>query len=225
MANCRRCSTPLTGRRQLCDACKAQRPGTAETVAARKAAGKKTAAKSPAKPTSPKKAPRKTASKKAAPEQKAPAPEPTYPPGLHVRGRQLWTDLGCATGTAVGDLALEMCRMVDRLDELDRIIAGKGVLQLMKFRLRDSAITWDAEGDQHVHVTVGFQSVLTEARLQQATFKELLREFRAIQALTPPKAGPTPAPSTGEPGTPGGPGQVTGLAEFASRRAGRVTKT
>jgi hypothetical protein len=182
MAKCRRCDTVLEGRRQLCDPCKAARPGTAKTA-------------------------------KAESEQ---VDQPAiavveHPPGLHRRGKLLWEDLGSTVGTAVGELALEMCRSVDRLDELDRIVAGKGVLQLMKFRLDDH--WFDDDGDHHIHVKVGFQSVLMEARLQQGTFKDLLKEFRAVQAVGKSGGSAAPAPSAQPP--------ATGLDEMSQRRAAR----
>jgi hypothetical protein len=195
MAKCRRCPTVLEGRRQLCDSCKAQRPGTAETVAHRK---------------------KKQSASTAPPVDQAETPAPIdTPPGLHRRGKLLWQDLGCKVGTAVGELALEICRSADRLDELDRVVAGKGVLQLMQFRLDD--IDWDGAGDQHVHIKVSIQGVLTEARLQQATFKELVKEFRAIQSITAPgkSGGGAPAPAAPP---------ATGLDEFSQRRAGRRVK-
>lgn len=204
MAKCRRCAVPLEGRRQLCDSCKSARPGTAETVAHRKA--RKTA-----KP----KSPDATETAQADPADDAPHPAPD---GLKVRGRQLWSSLDAETGTAYGDLALEACRMADRLEELDRIIAGKGVLQLMKFRLED--IHWDAKGDEHVHIKVGFQSVLMEARLQQATFKDLIKELRAMKAAALPR-GAAAAPAAPAAGVPAEP-QATGLDEFSQRRAQRV---
>lgn len=109
----------------------------------------------------------------AAPEDQPDAS--TIPHGLHARGASLWTALGHQRGTAPGELALEACRTADRLDELDRIIAGKGVLQLMKFRLTPD--WWDDEGDRHVHVEVGFQSVLSETRQQQGRLAKLLEDL------------------------------------------------
>ncbi|GAB3867351.1 hypothetical protein GCM10028801_41130 [Nocardioides maradonensis] len=143
------------------------------------------------------------------------------PKGLHPRGRELWISLGQKEGTPAGELALEACRSVDRLNELDNVIAGKGVLQLMKFRL-DGHGWWDDEGDHHVHVTVGFQSVLTEARLQQTTLKDLLKELRAaIAAQTAGKpATPAPAAAAG-PASPA----VSAVDQLATRRAAREQAT
>lgn len=132
------------------------------------------------------------------------------PAGLHARGRALWSTFGLEPGTPAGELALEVCRAADRLDELDRIVAGKGVLQLMRFRLDPD--WWDDEGDRHVHVKVSFQSVLSEARGQQANFAALVAGLRAAiaeQGEKPGGTGPTrPAP-------------VSALDQLAARRAER----
>lgn len=214
MARCRRCDTTLEGRRQLCDACKASRPGTADTVKARRGqSANKAAAKPPRK--------KSAASTSTAAAPKRPKDPPT-PPGLHQRGRELWSTLGQAAGTALGELALEICRGADRLDELDRIVAGKGVMQLMQFRLADE-VWFDADGDQRIHVKVSFQSVLTEARLQQATFKELLKEYRAAAAVAESGTGSTRGPTPGTPAPAAPP--ATGMDQLAARRAEREQST
>jgi hypothetical protein len=178
MANCRHCGTALPGRRQACDECKAK--------------GRKR------KPAPPKK-PAADAAAAVEPDPEDAPPAPTHPPGLHLRGKALWDALGQQTGTAGGELALEACRLADRLNELDRIIAGKGVMQLMKFRL--DHIDWD-DDEKHITVKVGFQSVLSEARMQQGAFKEVLKALRVITAAAPgtpavaaPAATPTPQPA------------------------------
>lgn len=178
MANCGRCATPLTGRRKVCDDCKAKRIGSGS----------------------------------AEPKMRR-ARRSAVPEGLHPRGQALWSSLKCEQGTATGELALEACRLADRMNELDRIIAGKGVLQLMQFRL--DAVDWD--GEENVNVTVSFQSVLSEARMQAATFKDLLKDLRVAKAAaaTAPggvgPAAPTPAPVV-----------KSGIDSLAARRAARV---
>jgi hypothetical protein len=109
------------------------------------------------------------------------------PAGLHDRGRALWVSLGLSLDTAAGQIALEACRLADRLDELDSVIAGKGVLNLMAFRVNFDELV---DGERELHVTVGFQSVLTEARQQQATFKALLVEIADKAAPARPASGP-----------------------------------
>ncbi len=95
----------------------------------------------------------------------------TAPEGLHERGAALWASLGQKAGTPAGDLALEASRTADRLDELDRIIHGKGVLNLLSFRLSLNF----TEGDERtVNVKVDFADVMAEARQQQMAFKQML---------------------------------------------------
>lgn len=137
---------------------------------------------------------------------------PDIPAGLHRRGRALWVELGVKSSTPLGELAYEACRTADRLDELDRIISGKGVFQLMTFRL--DHIDWDPEGDQHIHVKVGFQSVLSESRLQQIAFKDMLKEIRAAAAAT--TNNDKPSSIAAEPTKP-----ASVLDELAARRGGR----
>lgn len=188
MANCRHCGTGLPGRRQACDDCKAK--------------GRKR------KPVTPKEP---AAAVEPDPEDAPPAP--THPPGLHRRGKELWDALGQQTGTAGGELALEACRLADRLNELDRIIAGKGVMQLMQFRL--DHIDWE-DDTQHIHVKVGFQSVLSEARMQQGAFKEVLKALRVITAAAPgaPAAAGPAGPSMPQPA-------ANGLDEVMKKRLQR----
>jgi hypothetical protein len=129
----------------------------------------------------------------------------TTPAGLHDRGRVLWAALGQDLSTPAGQVALEACRAADRLDELDSIIAGQGVLNLLQFRLSPS--WWDSDENEHVHVTVAFQSVLAEARQQQANFKTLLAEISDVvpAAAKPGPVGPKKSP----------------LDELAERRAAK----
>jgi len=65
----------------------------------------------------------------------------------------------------------EAARITDRLDELDRIIAGKGVLKLMRFRLKD---LFSPEEERRVSVEVRFDSVLAEARQQATALRGIL---------------------------------------------------
>ena len=105
------------------------------------------------------------------------------PAGLGVRGSRLWAEI-----TDLHDLdpaqtvvLEEACRSADRLDELDAIIAGRGVLNLMRFRLREL----DADDDSRlVSVEVRFDSALGEARQQQTVFKQLLAALRLPDAAS-----------------------------------------
>lgn len=63
-------------------------------------------------------------------------------------------------------LLLEAARLADRLDDLDDVIDGKGVLDLLRFRLSD---------DEGKVAEVKFDSVMSEARQQQVAFSGLMK--------------------------------------------------
>lgn len=109
------------------------------------------------------------------------------PAGLGDRGLTIWERY--AGGDAgVNALALEAARAADRLDELDNVIQGKGVLELMQFRLRDLP---DLDADEPTwRVEVQFQSVLAETRQQQAGFSAMIGRLAAMEA---PKGAAAPA--------------------------------
>lgn len=92
------------------------------------------------------------------------------PAGLGVRGLSVWEAL--KSGDDARDaLAIEAARTADRLDELDSIIQGKGVLNLMQFRVLDNVIQ---EGSQEISVEVKFAAPLAEARQQALAFAAIL---------------------------------------------------
>lgn len=102
------------------------------------------------------------------------------PSGLKSRGKRLWkqiTEDHELDPTQVVILE-ECCRTADRLDELDSVIQGKGVLELMKFRVPNAL-----DGDS-VQVNVSFDNVLGEARQQQNIFKQLLASLRLEDPAT-----------------------------------------
>ena len=99
------------------------------------------------------------------------------PADLGARGKALWQSLGRSEFDADGVLALEACRAADRLDELDRVIAGEGVLNLMRFRTV-------VGGDEPV-VVVKFDSALGEARQQQNALRQMLITLGIGQAASP----------------------------------------
>lgn len=91
--------------------------------------------------------------------------------GLAKRGQALWDEITAGHELDPGQLVLleEACRCADRLDGLDRIIAGKGVLQLLHFRHMD---------DDHKVVSLTVDGVMSEARQQQTVFKQLVAALR-----------------------------------------------
>lgn len=93
------------------------------------------------------------------------------PVGLGERGVEIWKAL--KTGEIARDaLVIEAARTADRLDELDNIIQGKGVLELMIFRL-----DFPEGEDEPFSVEVKFQNVLSEARQQQTVFANLVEKI------------------------------------------------
>lgn len=124
--------------------------------------------------------------------------------GLGERGSEIYKAL--KTGEIARDaLVLEASRTADRLDELDNIIQGKGVLELMQFRLE-----FPEGDDEPFSVEVKFQSVLSEARQQQTAFANLIEKIsRYGLTATAPKGGEVKPIPTG----------VTALDEIRARVA------
>lgn len=123
------------------------------------------------------------------------------------RGERLWSEVTTAHPSLdVSRLVLleEACRCADRLDELDSVIQGKGVLNLMRFRVRD---VFSDEEERNVSVEVKFDQVLGEARQQQNVFKQLIVSLRLPDAegQQPQRRGARGAYQTGgAPAEPGG---------------------
>lgn len=112
------------------------------------------------------------------------APEPTAIDALRPRGAALWKTLGQTEGSSAGAIALEACRIADRLEDLDAIIAGKGVLELLQFRLRlELADLIDEHPD--INIKIEISNVLAESRQQAMAMKNLLVELglKATPAL------------------------------------------
>jgi hypothetical protein len=166
MAGCLHCGSALPGRVKVCDACKSSKRQSRKGLGTSLRSGE--------------------AISIATPVGKVEVSADGFPTGLHTRGRQLWAALGQSLDSAAGQLALEACRTADRLDELDNVIAGKGVLNLLQFRTQDNRTWWDSDGTEHVHITVTFQGVLAEARQQQVAFKALLTGLETKGAATQP---------------------------------------
>ena len=107
--------------------------------------------------------------------------------GLGARGSTLWAHM--KTGDPLADaVALETARAADRLDELDNIIQGKGVLELMQFRLSS-----DLGGDGDLTVEVKFSAPLAEAKSQQAALVSLITKYEALTAKAPGSPAVLPA--------------------------------
>lgn len=108
--------------------------------------------------------------------------------GLGERGSELFEAL--KTGEIARDaLVLEAARTADRLNELDRIIQGQGVLELMQFRL-----SFPEGEDEPFSVEVNFQNVLSEARQQQTAFANLIDKISRFGLSATATKGGQPAP-------------------------------
>jgi len=115
------------------------------------------------------------------------------PAGLSERGLALWTEMS-GKDVARNALVLEAARIADRLDELDNIIQGKGVLNLMQFRLHLDTI--DDDGDRNINVEVKFAAPLAEARQQATAFATILAKLTpAASAASPAKPADKPVPA------------------------------
>jgi len=124
------------------------------------------------------------------------------PPGLGIIGLRLWRELGGdeASGAAWA-LALEACRISDRLAKLDRMLTGTA---------EDWVRLVEVRGNDEV-VEVQIDKPLAEARQQAVALKQVLSELRQVQAAAQKPAQP-PAES---------PKAVSGIADLTARIAAR----
>ncbi|KUM34548.1 hypothetical protein AR689_10415 [Arthrobacter sp. EpRS71] len=116
----------------------------------------------------------------------------TEPAGLGERGLALWEEMS-SKDVARNALVLEAARIADRLDELDNIIQGKGVLNLMQFRLHLNEI--DEDGDRNINVEVKFAAPLAEARQQATAFAAILSKLVPPSVATAAKPADKPVPA------------------------------
>ena len=114
------------------------------------------------------------------------------PAGLGERGLALWESMS-TKDVPRNVLVLEAARLADRLDELDNIIQGKGVLNLMQFRLHLNEI--DEDGDRNINVEVKFAAPLAEARQQAIAFSTILSKLAPADAAAKSSSAPAPAPT------------------------------
>lgn len=119
----------------------------------------------------------------------------TTPAGLGERGLAVWKAL--KSGDKARDaLVVEAARTADRLDELDGIIQGKGVLNLMQFRVLNREFEEFGE-ELKIDVEVRFQNVLSEARQQQLAFAGMLEKIDklSLTARAPKGGSKSPLPA------------------------------
>ncbi|MEU0797163.1 hypothetical protein ABZ342_44475 [Amycolatopsis sp. NPDC005961] len=94
---------------------------------------------------------------------------------LGPRGAELWAAVcaGWTPSALHSELLLEACRIVDRLDKLDRQLRGEDWLH---FRARA-----EDEGEVHVYI----DKALAEAREQEQTLRALIVELAKVADLQP----------------------------------------
>lgn len=100
-------------------------------------------------------------------------------------GAQLWRDLAGGTPAGYRPLLREMCRIVDRLDRMDGILAGR----------RDWVRISTLDLGENVKVKITLDGVLAEARQQATTLLAGLKELAS--ASTAGKGGSGSAPKAG----------------------------
>lgn len=116
------------------------------------------------------------------------------PADLGARGTELYEEL--RSGDPANDaIALEAARLADRLDDLNAIVLGRGVLNLMKLRLD---LPQHPEDPYVVEIKV--DEVLRESRQQSVALSQLISRIRRLGGAAESKPGTTPAtqPPTGE---------------------------
>lgn len=112
------------------------------------------------------------------------------PAGLGERGSALWLEMA-TTDVPRYALVLEAARTADRLDELDNIIQGKGVLNLMQFLVLDREV--DDDGSVNINVEVKFNAVMAEARQPAVAFSNILTKLSPADSNA--AAAPAPVPT------------------------------
>lgn len=134
------------------------------------------------------------------------------PPGLGERGSAIWQARSKGvTDPAQLAVVTEAARCADRLDELDNIIQGKGVLNLMQFRVLSHEVTDDS---REINVEIKFGAPLAEARQQQAAFSSLVK---AMDGFAEPVSA---KPAVGASAPAKLPANVTPLQKVMSKRGG-----
>jgi len=138
---------------------------------------------------------------------RAGADRPTAAPSTTSERLRAYLEQAGGADPAVEALTVEACRIVDRLDHIDRIVTGKAEwIQLMHFRLGNGE-------EQKVYVSL--DGVLSEARQQVTALKGVLAQLGVGKAVLEP----TVADDKGKAGDP-----VDEIAERRAARGGAVAR-
>ena len=100
---------------------------------------------------------------------------------LGARGREIW-DSAETGDPAIDALVLEAARTADRLDEINRVIEGRGVLDLLQFRDIDVQGTLEDPDVRTINVTIRADGLLSEARQQASALNGLVTRILATRA-------------------------------------------
>lgn len=139
------------------------------------------------------------------------------PGGLGDGGRSLWDAIAADYDLDVMQRVQleEACRAKDRLDEFDSIIHGKGVLDLMRFRVQGLSGEPD---ERHMTVEVKFDNIITTANATANLMKQLLAAMRLPDAATGKKPQYRGARGAQRPSMPGG--NVSSLDRARAAKSG-----
>ena len=138
------------------------------------------------------------------------------PDGLAAGGSNLWREITRDHDLNAVQLVqlTEACRMKDRLDDMASVIEGKGVLNLMRFRLEMDEML----DDPAATVTVKFDAVIERANATANAMKQLLAAMRLPDEETgkrPQRRGPRGAQKPTVPG-----GTVSSLERARQAKSG-----
>ena len=105
--------------------------------------------------------------------------KPKPPSGLASGGRTLWREVVKDHDLDVVQLVTltEACRLKDRLDDMDEIVQGKGVLELLRFRRMDQGACGH-DDDEPVTIQVKFDDVISRANATANQMKQMLAALR-----------------------------------------------
>jgi len=113
---------------------------------------------------------------------------------LGPRGRQLWAELRTRGMTpAARALAVEACRIVDRLEHLDRILAGdvdawaRLTIPIPEQVALATGLRQPVDGVVTVQVVLVVDGALAEARQQTTALRGLVAELRAERLKSAPQ--------------------------------------
>lgn len=141
------------------------------------------------------------------------------PRGLGDRGKALWRRLNVERDTPEGNLAMEACRIADRLDSLHIASETDNVLEIAKPRVADYTMNPD-DGVLTVEIEIKVDGLMSEIRQQQIVLHQLVMSLTKLAAERKKAENPDAEPGV-TPGSGPGPKSKTAVDEFTQRRKQR----